>query len=291
MSASKIIEQTQTEQTFTCKKCGGTLNKITERIVLTDKFETILWCASCGLKTRFFPELYDKNVKKSTWVTQNCKWCGEKFRVPEWEVRNGRGKFCSKPCAFKGRRHNLTNKIISEETRKKRSERMSGPNNPNWKGGIKSAPYCPKFTDYVKERVRDHFNRECVLCGKPEHKNDQRLAVHHVNYDKGQGCSGEWLLVPLCKICHGKTNGNRDYWETMFTIFLIDFNFNCGLEKTCHICGDVFTPYNGYIKYCSDGCSEISKNEKMENARRKYHKNYRKTPEYLSTLLGSKPTF
>jgi hypothetical protein len=103
-----------------------------------------------------------------------------------------------------------------------------GEDHPNWQGGISYEPYCPKFTNMIKDKVRNHFNNECVLCGKSQGK--RKLSVHHVNYNKGQGCSGNWLLVPLCASCHTKTNTNRDYWEDYFTTFLSEYNFDCGVK-------------------------------------------------------------
>lgn len=89
-----------------------------------------------------------------------------------------------------------------------------GENSPAWKGGKSFEPYCPKFTKELKEAIRSKYGRKCVLCGLPESENKKRLSVHHVDYDKGQGCNGKaWKLVPLCVKCHTKTNNNRAFWE------------------------------------------------------------------------------
>jgi hypothetical protein len=279
--------------TIKCKKCGGTLQIIKEKtIVIGKREEKWFWCPNCGLRSRYFPEIHNKKRMKASIVTQKCHWCGNKFEVLESLVRSGEGKYCSLECE---RKSGLTKRIgqkRSEEVKKKMSKSRSGSKHWNWKGGVKNLPYCPKFTEYVKERVRNHFKRKCYLCGKPETKNNnKKLSVHHVNYDKGQGCSGTWLLIPLCNSCHTKTNFNRDYWETYFTNCLAQQNFECGLEKQCPICKSIFTPYNGYIKYCSEGCAAVAKKEQDEKARWKYHVKYRKNPEYLNTLLGSKPAF
>lgn len=85
-----------------------------------------------------------------------------------------------------------------------------GENSPHWRGGISFGPYCPKFNNQRKEQVRDQFGRKCLICGQPE--NGQRLCVHHVDYNKMQGCGHSWNLVPLCASCHAKTNGDRWYW-------------------------------------------------------------------------------
>ena len=106
------------------------------------------------------------------------------------------------------------------------SEFMSGPNSPNhrrrgdkhpfWKGGVSFEPYCPKFNNSFKERVRDFFGRVCVECGAPE--NGKRLHIHHVNFNKMACCDGtKPLFVALCPSCHARTNHNREYWEEHFT--------------------------------------------------------------------------
>ena len=91
--------------------------------------------------------------------------------------------------------------------------------NPNWQGGISFEPYCPKFNNEFKERVRSFFGYQCVECGTPQ--NGIKLCVHHVNFNKQSCCDGTLpLFVPLCTSCHSKTSGNRQYWEDHFTTLI-----------------------------------------------------------------------
>jgi hypothetical protein len=92
-------------------------------------------------------------------------------------------------------------------------------NCPAWKGGISFEPYCPKFNDEFKERVRAFFNHTCQMCGHVWQPGKRKLSVHHVNYDKMVCCNDvKPLFVCLCpSTCHTKTNGNRKYWEDYFT--------------------------------------------------------------------------
>lgn len=84
----------------------------------------------------------------------------------------------------------------------------------HWKGGISYLPYCHKFNESKKEEIRNKYNRQCFICGKKEEDNINRLGVHHVDYNKDQGCNGnKWVLVPLCNSCHMKTNHNRTAWQ------------------------------------------------------------------------------
>lgn len=108
----------------------------------------------------------------------------------------------------------------SEETRQKMSDSRRGENNPCWRGGISFYPYCEKFDDECRERVRNEFGRKCLNCGILESDNvtktgaHKRLSVHHIYYDKQEGCNGkDMFLAPLCLKCHNKTTtGNREHW-------------------------------------------------------------------------------
>lgn len=93
----------------------------------------------------------------------------------------------------------------------------SGENSPGWKGGISFEPYCPRFNNKFKERVRTFFGYQCVECGTPQI--ERKLHVHHVNFRKDTCCSKDVtpLFVALCDSCHGKTGYNREYWQQHFT--------------------------------------------------------------------------
>ncbi len=88
--------------------------------------------------------------------------------------------------------------------------------NPNWKGGISEQPYCEKWTEKLRERIRNEYNRKCYNCGKDEKdnitktNNVRKLSVHHLDMDKSQGCNGrKWKLVPLCMKCHSKLHRGK----------------------------------------------------------------------------------
>jgi hypothetical protein len=103
-------------------------------------------------------------------------------------------------------------RIVPQET----IEKISGKNNYNWKGGSSFEPYCPKFNNEFKKRVRAFFGYQCVECGTPQ--NGKKLVVHHVNFNKLSCCDTTIpLFVSLCASCHGKTNHKREYWEQHFT--------------------------------------------------------------------------
>ena len=132
-------------------------------------------------------------------------------------------KKCGVPLGFK--RSEETRRKMSEarkgthpttETRKKQSAWQSGEKSRNWQGGISFEPYCPKFNEEFKNRVREYFDCICPECLTPQ--NGTKLHVHHINFNKMSCCDNTPpLFVPLCQSCHSKTGGNRPYWEAYFT--------------------------------------------------------------------------
>lgn len=147
-----------------------------------------------GIKSPLF------NAERQRFPDENqgkflCQYCGEPIVIKIWHYNDGIPTFCSKEC---------------------RGKAAVGDKNPNWQGGKSFEPYCIKFSNKLKEEVRDRYNRMCVVCGMSEENNNQKLCVHHIDYNKDQGCNGhEWKLVPLCRVCHSKTNGDREYWEEL----------------------------------------------------------------------------
>jgi len=114
-----------------------------------------------------------------------------------------------------GRKH-------TEKSKRNMSEahigKYCGCESPNWRGGISKLPYCEKWTEKLREEIRDKYNRMCFLCDKKEKDNItitnrcRKLSVHHIDGDKEQGCNNKpWFLVPLCIHCHGKTTGLPEY--------------------------------------------------------------------------------
>lgn len=123
----------------------------------------------------------------------------------------------------------------TEGAKRKQSATLQGIPYDKWKSFISFGKYCPRFNEAFKERVRNFFNRKCFNCGKSEAeqmsdqrnrgKRPQKLAVHHVNYDKMVCCDNTIpLFVPLCISCHVPTNGKRKYWEEKFERELVERN-------------------------------------------------------------------
>lgn len=138
-------------------------------------------------------------------VSRVCQGCGKKFKAPRYKVLSGRGKYCSMDCKLKYMKKEM---------------------HPAWKGGLSYEPYCSKFDEEFKETCREFWNRKCGICGRPESENiekwKEKLSVHHVDYNKKSLCKDESnLFIPLCKICHAKTNHKRTWWKTYLTNYLM----------------------------------------------------------------------
>ena len=149
-------------------------------------------------------------------------WLGKKHSSEtKQKMRENHGKY------WLGKKH-------SPETIQKMRDVKKGENNPNWRGGSSFEPYCVKFNNEFKERVRNFFGRKCVECGIDECDNDVRLHVHHVNFRKDSCCSTAVipLFVTLCTSCHSKSNYNREYWEDRFTRLINEkYGGQCYLPK------------------------------------------------------------
>lgn len=120
----------------------------------------------------------------------------------------------------------------TDEHKKKRA--MKGEENPAWKGGISKTPYCEKFNEEFKRRVRDFFKNKCVLCGRTKEENgkDKRaLGVHHVNYDKMVCCNDtKPLFVIVCTHCHRKIHF-EDWCEYFTDLINTKYNGKCYYTK------------------------------------------------------------
>ena len=129
--------------------------------------------------------------------------------------------------ANSGKNNPMYGKHHSEETKKKIGEAQKGKNAPNWQGGIPFEPYCILFDGEFKERVREYWNRKCILCSKSEKENKRKLCVHHVTYNKDSCCDDSIpLFVTLCTSCHNKTNSKRKDWKNEFKRIIYSRNID-----------------------------------------------------------------
>jgi hypothetical protein len=128
-----------------------------------------------------------------------------------------KGRFAGDKHPQYGRPGTFLGKHHTSETKTQLSEiDRSGENNPRWMGGISFEPYCPKFNDELKQRIREFFENRCVMCGKTN-PNKWKLCCHHVTYNKEMCCDGKPVqFAALCHRRHSKTSGgDRQRWEDM----------------------------------------------------------------------------
>lgn len=92
--------------------------------------------------------------------------------------------------------------------------KLKGENHYNWQGGLSKEPYSQEWTKTLKKAIRQRDNYKCQVCLKPQRKQKNRLDVHHIDYNK-ENCDPD-NLISLCKLCHIKTNNNREKWTSFF---------------------------------------------------------------------------
>ena len=150
-------------------------------------------------------------------MSESCKkrWKDKKYREHMRKVHLGQKawnkgtKGIMKPnsTSFKKGEH------PSKKTQfKKGDEKITGENNPNWKGGISYEPYSVDWTKTLRRSIRERDKYTCQICGKPQE--DVIHNVHHIDYDKQN--SNPSNLITLCHSCHSKTNFNRNKWIEYF---------------------------------------------------------------------------
>jgi hypothetical protein len=84
-------------------------------------------------------------------------------------------------------------------------------NHPNWLGGISNGEYGLEFNREYKQHIKTHYKLTCQICNTIT----DELDIHHIDYNKKNNLFEN--LIPLCKICHGKTNYDRENWQKRLT--------------------------------------------------------------------------
>ena len=71
------------------------------------------------------------------------------------------------------------------------------------------------LNNQLKEKIRIRDNCECKLCFINQEELNEKLLVHHIDFDKDN--NSEFNLISLCRSCHGKINcANKMFWINFF---------------------------------------------------------------------------
>lgn len=173
-----------------CERCGAAIAIKNGR-----EWQSKHFCEKCGChKARM------ASRKRGAEIT--CAVCGKKKYVPKAWIRDTKEPTCSKRCAGV-----LRGKALAKHAHKARAawpasaeasfrEKMTGPNNPAWKGGImlvnRKGAYgmhkvkyirCPR--EYLSMARRDGYVAEhrivaAMQVGRPLTSAE---TVHHINHD------------------------------------------------------------------------------------------------------------
>ena len=139
-------------------------------------------------------------------------------KMTEWKRKNVKGK------TYEELYGEEKAKTIKMNRNALMSEKHRGENNPmfgkfgdkaaNWQGGKSFEDYGEEFNMKLKNQIRKRDNQVCMNCGVHREKLKVAFHIHHINYDKK--CNLPQNLITLCRNCHLHTNGNREYWTSLF---------------------------------------------------------------------------
>lgn len=148
-----------------------------------------------------------KGKKKSFEAIVKTKATRLKNNNGVWQVKKGwkhtpetieNMRKTQKLIARYGSDNHMFGKSHKPETIKIISQKLSGENNPNWKGGVGTLPYGPDFTKKFKRLIRKRDNNTCQRCGKTRIENKGTMQIHHIDHDKMNNDP-----VNLATVCNG----------------------------------------------------------------------------------------
>jgi len=151
-------------------------------------------------------------------IQKICPVCGIDFKVYPLDKNQ---KCCSNECNAKtriGEKNGMFGKHHSQKSKDKMKEarlgKYAGEECPAYIDGRSYFPYPLKFSFQLKKSIRHRDGYKCQKCGCPEIKNNTRLPIHHIDYNK-QNCL-IINLISLCKRCNSEVNINRKKWTRYF---------------------------------------------------------------------------
>lgn len=159
----------------------------------------------------------DEDKKKRSEVRTGVKIHSEKYKQYLSKKFTGKNNPMYGVC---GEKHPSFGKPLSDETKRKLSEankgKMCGEDNPNWKGGISTEPYCQIWNNELKDYIK---YRDDYICQNPYcFRGGSVLCVHHVDFNK-KNCEPS-NLISVCKSCNAFANYDRDWHTAWYQAFL-----------------------------------------------------------------------
>ena len=121
-----------------------------------------------------------------------------------------------------GSKHHMFGKEHKSETIAKMSDKKRGHNNPGWKGGKSSEPYCKEWYNRdFKEIIfeRDNYTCQNTICKRASHL----VVRHHIDGNKMNCCPTN--IIVLCRSCsaiaEGKIGGLSRYdWQRHYELIM-----------------------------------------------------------------------
>ena len=173
----------------------------------------VSWPTCCGKWLRMPRGVYIRTAEMKAHIAAGAR--ADAKIHPRKQNRGNRGRNLSEEHKQKISA-SLMGHPVSVEAREKLRDTHSGEKCSLWKGGISFEPYCPKFNQDLRRRIRAFFEYQCVACGKDQSEETRQLSCHHVEYNKLACCDGQPVtFAALCQKHHCQTNGDRDRWEAM----------------------------------------------------------------------------
>lgn len=171
------------------------------------------------------------NIARRSLVCVSCDVCGIEITRCRSGVERVKHHYCSFVCLGVARRSRHVCEFCGIEFERKVSSKSkhifcsqkcqkqwaTGPNHPLWQDGVSFEPYCIKFNDEFRERVREFQGRTCLICGMIEVENGRKLSVHHVDYNKDVCCNDRPpAFAAVCMRHNAQANFNRDRWQYIY---------------------------------------------------------------------------
>ena len=137
-----------------------------------------------------------------------CLNCGR-------DVWHSWNKFCSFKCYNEYRKGKPRPEVRGKPAwNKGKLFYKAGEEHWHWKGGIGQKGKV-KFTNLLKELIRERDGYKCQLCGVPQQECVTKLDVHHIDND-GKNYSLN-NLISLCHSCHSKLSYGK--WKNYIDYF------------------------------------------------------------------------